>query len=588
MKFISICSGIEAASLASKHLGWQAVAFSEIEPFPCAVLQHRYPEVPNLGDMTCFRDWPEQVFADADAIVGGPPCQAYSVAGNREGLNDQRGNLTLIYNQIIDHADRIREKHGLPPVVTLYENVPGLLSDATGAFGCFLAGLAGERDPIEPGPRPKPGRSSAHWRWKKESGLHVPCWPVAGVVAGPRRTVAWRVVDAQYFGLAQRRERVFVVASARNGFSPGRVLFESEGVRRDTAPSRKEGEDVAPCVTAGASGSGAAHRSRSGSGKEGLIVPVGSAQIGSRHNSHWNGGPHPPLSQASQTRCGGIGASNQEIFEQGGAGLVPVSTEVGTALPVSHANGVGQGGAEVLRDRCPTLTCNHEAPIVAYDGPTHTLRADGFDASEDGFDASEDGTGRGTPLIPVVFDTTNITSATNRSNPQAGDPCHTLAAGAHPPAIAFAPKAGGKQTTLGYDPSSDTIQTLSCTQEPAVHIGMAVRRLIPRECERLQGMPDDHTLIPIKKGAPKPLAKVKATIPVFDTMAEAMQPVSSPRDKAHRFALNCGDGKAQIYAMAADGPRYKAIGNSWAVFVVSWILERISQEVRRSEGGRHG
>ena len=150
MNFISICSGIEAASVAFGPLGWKAIAFSEIEPFPCAVLAHHYPDVPNFGDMTKFREWPEEIFADADAVVGGPPCQAFSVAGARNGLNDDRGNLTLTYAELINHADAIRFIRGKPPVVVLYENVPGLLSDKTGAFGCFLGGLAGEDGPLEP------------------------------------------------------------------------------------------------------------------------------------------------------------------------------------------------------------------------------------------------------------------------------------------------------------------------------------------------------------------------------------------------------------------------------------------------------
>ena len=228
MNFISICSGIEAASVAFGPLGWKAIAFSEIEPFPCAVLAHHYPDVPNFGDMTKFREWPEEIFADADAVVGGPPCQAFSVAGARNGLNDDRGNLTLTYAELINHADAIRFIHGKPPVVVLYENVPGLLSDKTGAFGCFLAGLAGEDGPLEP-----PGGK----------------WANAGAVYGPKRAIAWRVLDAQFFALAQRRRRVFVVASARKGFDPAQVLFEWDGVRRDTAPSR-EARQTAPTIPA--------------------------------------------------------------------------------------------------------------------------------------------------------------------------------------------------------------------------------------------------------------------------------------------------------------------------------------------------
>ena len=263
MKFISICSGIEAASVAFNAIGWKAVAFSEIEPFPCSLLAHHYPDTPNFGDMTKFREWPEEVFVQADMIVGGPPCQSFSVAGKREGLDDERGNLTLIYTELIDHADTIRRKHGKPPAVILYENVPGLLSDKTGAFGCFLAALAGEDEELQP------------------TGKR---WSDAGVVLGPQRAVAWRILDAQYFGLAQRRRRVFVVASARAGFDPAEVLFEFDGVRRDIAPSRESGQEVAG--NAGAS----AEKSNEWPAK---IASTLNAAFGSKlglENQHINGG----------------------------------------------------------------------------------------------------------------------------------------------------------------------------------------------------------------------------------------------------------------------------------------------------------
>lgn len=223
MRYLSVCSGIEAASCAWHPLGWTAVAFAEVAPFPAAVLDHRFPDVPNLGDLNNFASWPESVFIDADVIVGGPPCQAFSAAGLRASLDDPRGNLTLTYMRMIDHADRLRALHGRAPVVVVYENVPGLLSTRDNAFGCFLAGLAGEDDPLVP------------------AGAR---WTHAGAVHGPERAIAWRILDAQYFGVAQRRRRLFVVASA-GAVSPAEILFECDGVRRDTAPDRGEKRDAA-------------------------------------------------------------------------------------------------------------------------------------------------------------------------------------------------------------------------------------------------------------------------------------------------------------------------------------------------------
>ena len=237
MKFGSVCSGIEAASVAWGPLGWIAAWFSEIEPFPCAVLKHHYPDVPNLGDMTAL---PEMIRSGQvevpDVLCGGTPCQAFSVAGLRQSLDDERGNLSLTFCEIADAIDEKRKS------IIFWENVPGVLSTKDNAFGCFLGALAGEDDALVP----------AGGRWAN-----------AGFVDGPKRAVAWRILDAQYFGVAQRRRRVFVVASARADFDPAAVLFEFEGVRRDTAPSRKAGQSVAPTIAGCSNGGGS-----NGSGRD--------------------------------------------------------------------------------------------------------------------------------------------------------------------------------------------------------------------------------------------------------------------------------------------------------------------------------
>lgn len=268
MIYGSICSGIESASVAWEPLGMRPAWFAEVEAFPSAVLAHHWPEVPNLGDM-CNLPYlvSTGIISAPDILVGGTPCQAFSVAGLRRGLEDERGQLTLKFVELANEIDR---KRNGDECVVVWENVPGVLSSKDNAFGCFLGALAGEECELKP----------AGGKWTN-----------AGIVFGSERAIAWRVLDAQYFGVAQRRRRVFVVASARKGFDPGAVLFESEGLRRDTPPSRETREEITDSITNG---------------------------------SHWDDAakPHPTLNQSSN--IGGIGASNQEVFSQRGAGLVQV------------------------------------------------------------------------------------------------------------------------------------------------------------------------------------------------------------------------------------------------------------------------
>ena len=213
MNYLSVCSGIEAASVAWDSLNWNPVAFSEIEKFPCSVLAHHYPNVPNFGDMTKFKEWPD---ANIDVLVGGTPCQSFSIAGLRKGLDDPRGNLMLTYLGI---ADRYKPKY------IVWENVPGVLSSNGGRdFGTFLQGLA-------------------------QLGYGF----------------AYRVLDAQFGrthehprAVPQRRRRVFVVGCIGDWRSAAAVLFDSESLRGNPPPSRKKGEEVAgtigarTCVSIGA------------------------------------------------------------------------------------------------------------------------------------------------------------------------------------------------------------------------------------------------------------------------------------------------------------------------------------------------
>lgn len=321
-RFGSMCSGIEAASKAWHQLGWETAFVSEIEKFPNAVLGHRLQGVPNLGNMTA-PDFIKRAKAcgPIDLLVAGTPCQSFSVAGLRKGLTDSRGNLTLRYIEIA---------HALKPKYLVWENVPGVLSDKTNAFGCLLAGLTGADAPLVSDDR---------------GGK----WASAGIATGEKYSVAWRVLDAQHFGVPQRRRRVFLVGYLGDWRGAAKVLFEREGLRGNFAPGVEERED-APSSVGGRS----------------------------EARSHWDDSraPHPTLNQSARG-SGGVGASNQEIFSQRGAYLVPGSEKVAKALKA-------RGGL------------SHDASHETY--VTHTLRGEGFDASEDG-------TGRGVPLViePTVF-----------------------------------------------------------------------------------------------------------------------------------------------------------------------------------------
>lgn len=187
MKYLSVCSGIEAATVAWRPLGWQAVAFAENDKFPSALLAHHYPDTPNLGDINDFKRWPD---ADVDVLVGGTPCQSFSVAGLRKGMADPRGNLTLVYLAILA---RYRPRR------LVWENVPGVLSSNEGRdFGAIIGAMV-------------------------ELGY----------------SCTWRVLDAQYFGVPQRRRRVFVVGHLGDWRRAAEVLFEPESLRRNPAPGRE-------------------------------------------------------------------------------------------------------------------------------------------------------------------------------------------------------------------------------------------------------------------------------------------------------------------------------------------------------------
>lgn len=417
MIYGSVCSGIEAASVAWHPLGWRASFLSEIEAFPRAVLAHHYPDTPLHGDFTTIA---AGQYDPIDLLVGGTPCQSFSIAGLRGGLDDDRGNLALEYLRL---ADRLR------PRWLVWENVPGVLSSNGGRdFGAILGGMV-------------------------ELGYGF----------------AYRVLDAQFFGVAQRRRRVFVVGYLGDWRRAAAVLFERHSLSGHPAPRREAGEGVAGTFKA----------------------------------------------------CAGSGGWSNSADHAAAGYMIPVA---------------------------------------------HTLKGEGFDASEDG-------TGRGTPIVPVCF------SAKDYGADAMSDLSPTLRAGGHSkshanagvmPAVAFSimPMNSGKdfkgretdvaQPVMAAGPAGgnqggdyivqpavafaqntrDEVREMPYVGALAPEPGMkqtsyirqssAVRRLTPRECERLQGFPDDYTLIPYRKGE------------------------------------------------AADGPRYKALGNSMAVPVMAHIGRRIA------------
>jgi DNA (cytosine-5)-methyltransferase 1 len=370
-----------------------------------------------------------------DVLVGGTPCQAFSVAGKRGSLDDTRGQLTLTY---VDLLNAIDEQRKGDECVAVWENVPGVLNTKDNAFGCFLGELSGSGCELQP------------------SGKR---WGNAGCVFGPQRAVAWRVIDAQYFGVAQRRRRVFVVASARDGFDPTKILFESEGVRRDIAPSRETRKDITD------------------------VTP----------NS---------VGTLCAITCQSIGVQDAE---QGH--LIP-----STYQDVSHCLNAG-GMGRIDYETESFVVHGTQDPCVSNELTFSLGRNNGAENAVQSLTIR----GRGCELGAVEL------SNTIRASTGGGDKPYVLAHGIPGNWIGRKPENGGNST----EPTNNISPCQTVTDRHAVHYGSHVRRLTPTECERLQGFPDGHTNVP------------------------------------HR-------GKP-----AADGPRYKAIGNSKAVPCIQWIGARL-------------
>ena len=416
MKYGSVCSGIEAASVAWHDLGWEPQWFSEIEQFPSEVLKHRFPAVPNLGDMTTINQNPIADERPIDLLVGGTPCQSFSVAGLRKGLADPRGNLMLTFLSI---ADKFRPKW------VVWENVPGVLSSNGGKdFGTFLGALG-------------------------EIGYGF----------------AYRVLDAQYFGVAQRRRRVFVVGYLGDWRPPAAVLFESESLQGNTKPSRKKREEVASDAQGSVGTTGIPN-----------VCPTIGCELAKQVNNQM--------------------IMNAEAFFHV-VNLQPIAFEPGKMQRLGYG--------------------------YSDNGTSPTLR-------------SEPGDNQLAVAQPIAVDTFNQTI-----NERTSQTIGSSASDVNNYGAVLQPMAFPINTENMFEGSTSYGRTVGENNEPsfaltkahshAVGTNMAIRRLTPKECERLQGFPDDWTKIPYR----------------------------------NKEADQC-----------PDGPRYKACGNSMAVPVMRWIGERIN------------
>ena len=442
MKYLSLCSGIEAATVAWHPLGWEAVAYSEIERFPSEVLAHHYPHTPNLGDMTKFKEWTN--VSNVDVLVGGTPCQSFSVAGLRKGLDDPRGNLMLTYLAIA-------KQHR--PNWLVWENVPGVLSSNGGRdFGSFLGGLA-------------------------ECGYGF----------------AYRVLDAQFFGVAQRRRRVFVVGYLGDWRLAAAVLFERHSLQGHPAPSREKRQAVAAGVGAGA------------------IYGGSNANTADTVTSKWAKGSGGPAGN----ECGLFVAQpivvDRAAFNQGENAQYKFRAEHSETMDSL----VARGPHAVLQ------------PVYEMHGQDSRVRDLGETCSTV---TSKWDTGGGN--VPVALQPICLMDQGGSVMNIEHDMTGTLRreTHGHEPIVMQPVGTDIYNGAITGDVAVPLTNRADGTGTgPTVMQSMAVRRLTPVECERLQGFSDNYTDIK-SKNKPTP-----------------------------------------------DGPRYKALGNSMAVPVMAWIGQRIEQ-----------
>ena len=463
LKYGSVCSGVEAATVAWHDLGWKPQWFSEVDNFPSAVLEHHYPDVPNYGDMTKFKEWPKN--ESIDLLVGGTPCQSFSVAGLRKGLEDPRGNLMLTYLSMAEQ---------LKPKWLVWENVPGVLSSNGGRdFGTFITALG-----------------------KIGYGF------------------SWRVLDAQFFGVPQRRRRVFVVGCFGDWRSAASVLFESESLSGHPAPSRKKGKRVAPTVTVGAP------FSRTGNSRVECDALVFGAQNSASQGDGVSADISPTL-DTSKTPAVTYAMPGNWIGrkpENGGNQVEPfvdlspcqTATDV-HAVSFATRSMALTVGEEISSTLCASDYKEPQAVVYEHHWPDSRVKELSEVCSTI---TAKYGTGGGnTPIV-----------ANSRLKQWPAEVASTLDAN-------YGDKMGLENQHINagaslFVPGKNEI-TLNSNERVNT-----VRRLLPKECERLQGFPDDYTQISWRNKKPE----------------------------------DC-----------PNGHRYKAMGNSMAVPVMKWIGERIQQ-----------
>ena len=538
-RYVSIFSGVEAATLAWEPLGWEPVAFSEIEPFPCAVLAERWPDVPNLGDITKI-DWKEEIDGAIDLVVGGSPCQSFSVAGKREGLKGASGLM----------FEYIRCVQELRPRWFLWENVPGALtSEDGGAFGQLLS----EMD---------------------ELGY----------------SLAWRVLDAQFFGVAQRRRRLFLVGHL-GAESPAEVLFEPDCLSGNPQSSREKRKELTRRAGRSAACAGFKYRAAPRANTIGYAEEQANTLT-----ADWHAPAVFPLQGNMIGRADSAGPAGKgygmpgdpaftlNCVDRQGMAMSQYGTEIAGCLTVRGDSSPCADGSQNIVCMTGTQTHCHISDEIAGcltahmgkdDAPVVVGRSISENAANVPFGFAQntrnevrvvgDGTLTGALAArPGMKQTTFVcTNGTYPINEQIatrdkklgrgtglgvgadGDPAFTLLAN-HPHMVASG--SGSDPQLLGALCARDfkgvgsqfvsegkvvvdgrSIGNKNATEQ--MQNPMLVRRLTPLECERLQGFPDGHTLIGWK-GKP---------------------------------AEEC-----------PDGPRYKAIGNSMAVPVMRWIGRRIA------------